>query len=95
MRTPERVEKDLVKQYLTAIKAYQHWPVMNGMGEATLDCIACIGGFYIGIEVKSHTGQYTARQRLTMRKIVAAGGGVFGGTASQIIEGIEKWRFKK
>jgi hypothetical protein len=91
MRTPERIEKDKVRDYLESIGAYQHWPVQQGFGRQTLDCIACVNGHYVGIEVKSHTGNYTARQRLTMKQIVVAGGGVFGGTADQIIEGIAQW----
>jgi len=95
VRTPEGHQKDLVKQYLDGIGAHHFWPVQTGYGAPHLDCIACASGFYLGIEVKAPGGRYTARQKATMRAIVAAGGGVFAGTASQIIEGIEKWRFKK
>ncbi len=91
MRTPERVEKDKVKAFLATITQRQFWPVQMGMGAPALDCIACINGLYVEIEVKAPGGRYTARQKKIMRDIVAAGGGVFAGTADQIIEGLKKW----
>lgn len=91
MRTPERIEKDKVKAFLATVTKRQHWPVTGGWGTPALDCIACINGFYVEIEVKAPGGSYTARQRKLMRDTVASGGGVFSGTADQIIAGLKKW----
>lgn len=91
MRTPEGDEKAKVKEFLAKIGAYQFWPVQMGIGAATVDCLACIRGLFFGIETKASDGRYTARQRKTMKDIAAAGGGVYSGTADEIIGGINKW----
>lgn len=92
MRTPEAIEKAKLKVYLDLIECHHFWPVQMGIGSPALDCIACISGFFVGIEVKAPGGRYTARQKKIMRDIVAAGGGVFSGTAQEIIKGISTWR---
>ena len=95
MRTPERIEKDKVKKYLSTITKRQHWPVTGGWGTPALDCIACIHGFYVEIEVKAPGGARTARQDKLMRDTVESGGGVFSGTGDQIIKGISEWLAKR
>jgi hypothetical protein len=72
--TPEGRIKHLVKKVIAAIPgAYQHWPVQNGMGNPTLDCIACIKGHYVAIETKAPGKKPTPRQELTLSEMLAAG----------------------
>jgi hypothetical protein len=55
-------------------RLYQHWPVMNGMGRPSLDCIVCYYGMYIAIETKAPGRSPTPRQELTIKQIHSAGG---------------------
>lgn len=87
--TPEGKVKDKVKRLLARFcdenksvtlfsgRLYAHWPVMNGMGSPTLDCIACYYGKYIAIETKVEGKALTPRQEQTKAQIEAAGGLVF------------------
>lgn len=88
--TPEGRIKHKVKKVLASIPGcYQHWPVQNGMGSPTLDCIACCKGYYIGIETKAPGKRPTPRQELTMAQINAAGGLVFIIDSEQKVEDLE------
>ena len=78
MITPEGYTKRRVKLSLEKHNAYQFWPVQTGYGSATLDCIACINGNFIGIETKREgVRKPTARQALVMSQIRAAKGKTF------------------
>ena|SRR6516225_8801885 len=72
--TPEGKVKNEVKKQLKALNAYQFWPVQTGMGATTVDCLACLAGLFIAIETKAPGKKPTPLQRLTLDKIVAAGG---------------------
>jgi hypothetical protein len=74
LSTPEGRVKNEVKKQLKALGAYQHWPVLNGMGAPSLDCICCVQGYYVGIETKAPGKHPTPRQQLTIEQIRAAGG---------------------
>ena len=77
MKTPEGKVKDEIKAGLRALGAYQFWPVQMGMGSATIDCLACYRGHFVGIEVKrpDGPGKPTPRQRTVLEDIAKAGGG--------------------
>lgn len=77
--TPEGRVKAKVKKIIDAYKprVYAHWPVQNGMGSPTLDCIGCAGGQYFGVECKAPGEKPTERQAKTMDEIVEAGGTAF------------------
>lgn len=77
--TPEGKVKDKVKKMLRSFgdEVYSHWPVQNGMGMPTLDCIICAYGTYIAIETKVEGKKPTPRQEHTMGQMTAAGGVVF------------------
>lgn len=78
LSTPEGRVKEQVKRVLNRYaNLYHHWPVMNGMGAPTLDCIGCYQGFYFAIETKAPGEKPTARQKLTIDDIRCAGGKVF------------------
>jgi hypothetical protein len=96
--TPEGYEKSKVRQYLSKLGAYQFWPVQTGYGTATIDCLACVGGKFIGIEVKKEgyvPSSFTARQRVTINTIFESGGMVFAGTSEEIIKGLAQWLLKQ
>ncbi len=86
MATPEGKVKAMVKNLLAEFdradkdgfgRLYSHWPVMNGMGMPSLDCIVCYYGMYIAIETKAPGKAPTPRQSLTISQMIAAGGLVF------------------
>lgn len=72
--TPEGKEKIKLRAWLKEIGAYRFSPVQMGMGQPTLDELCCIGGRFVGIEVKAAGKKPTARQIRTMEAIRAAGG---------------------
>jgi hypothetical protein len=78
-KTPEGKVKDLVKKMLKDFgpEVYSHWPVQNGMGSPTLDCIICAWGSYVAIETKVEGKDLTPRQNTTMSTMVAAGAVVY------------------
>ena len=70
----ERTIKDAVKKRLKALGAYQLWPVQMGLGETTVDCLACYKGQFFGIECKAPGESPTLKQNITLRQIQNAGG---------------------
>lgn len=79
MSTPEGKVKDHVKAVMAQFKPklYAHWPVQNGMGEPTLDCVGSINGRSFAIECKAPGKVMTPRQEQTALKMRAAGVKVF------------------
>lgn len=75
--TPEGKIKAKVKALLKQYGAYYHMPVQNGMGEPTLDFVACLRGYYIAVETKAPGKKPTPRQLVTMEQMRAAGAFVF------------------
>jgi hypothetical protein len=75
--TPEGKVKAKVKALLKEFRAYMHMPVQNGMGEPTLDFIACLRGHFIAVETKAPGKKPTKRQEVTMQQMIAAGAFVF------------------
>jgi|SRR5579863_68565 len=92
--TPEGYEKQQVKAFLKSLGAYQFWPVQMGYGAATIDCLACINGRFVGIEVKKkdyRPSDITKRQAVILNQIDTAKGEIFVGDADQIIENMKAW----
>lgn len=89
--TPEGKVKDKVKKLLKKYGTYQHWPVLNGMGAPTLDCVGCKEGKYFAIETKAGNKQPTLRQAITMRDMRAAGAAVFLVNDVTGVEELETW----
>jgi hypothetical protein len=76
--TPEGKVKTAVKRLLNCYaNLYQHWPVLNGMGKPTLDCIGIYYGQGFAIETKAPDKKPTPRQWDTIKDIQTAGGMVF------------------
>jgi len=86
--TPEGKIKAAVKRELTAIGAYHHWPVQNGMGAPCLDCHGCYKGMYFAIETKRPGGVPTVRQDETIRQIATARGLVFVVSSNEGVKSI-------
>lgn len=55
---------------------YAHWPVQNGMGAPSLDCVVCYYGCFVAIETKAPGKKPTPRQELTIRQMTDAGAAV-------------------
>lgn len=79
--TPEAKVKAYLKKKLTALGAWQYWPVSMGMGAHGIpDCIGCYKGRFFGVEVKApgRRGQKnrgcSALQVMQLNNIRAAGG---------------------
>lgn len=77
--TPEGRVKDRVKRIIKRYKkrVYSHWPVLNGMGEPTLDCSGTVGGRAFYVETKKAGENLTFRQQTTAANMRAAGATVF------------------
>lgn len=87
MSTPESKIKNEVKKILNEfagdgmpfpdntmhkpLKAF--WPVQNGMGSPSLDCLVCYYGLMIAIETKAPGKKPTPRQETTIAEYRAAG----------------------
>jgi hypothetical protein len=73
----EKTVKAAVRKRLKEIGAYQHWPVLIGLGESTLDVIGCYKSKFFGIECKRPGGRLTERQKHVIENIQKAGGITF------------------
>lgn len=73
--TPEGRIKKRVKELLDSASCHHFWPVQNGMGSATLDCITArpSDGHVLAIETKAPGERPTARQKATARDMMARG----------------------
>jgi len=73
--TPEGKTKDRLKAFLKEWGAYYFFPVQTGLGAATVDCLVCANGRFIGIETKKKGVKTpTKRQAMTMKQIKQAKG---------------------
>jgi hypothetical protein len=73
MMTPEGRVKAKLKKELVEHGYYQFWPVQTGYGAATVDCLACSLGVFVGFECKAPGKKLTPRQLTTMRAMRKAG----------------------
>ena len=89
--TPEGKVKEKVKKILKKYSVYQHWPVLNGMGAPTLDCVGCANGRFFAIETKAANKQPKPRQEITMRDMRAAGATVFLVNEVEGMNELESW----
>jgi hypothetical protein len=76
---------------IAVIEGYFHCPVVNGMGEPTLDFIGCYLGRFFAIETKAHNKQMTDRQELTATVMREAGGVVFLINDETGVEPLKHW----
>jgi penicillin-binding protein-related factor A (putative recombinase) len=76
---------------IAVIDGYYHCPVVNGMGEPTLDFIGCYRGKFFAIETKAHDKQMTDQQELTAQVMREAGGAVFLINDETGVEPLKQW----
>jgi hypothetical protein len=77
--TPEGKIKKMVKELLAHValgarEPYAFWPVPNGMGPSSLDCLICYYGVFVAVETKAPGKKPTPRQEFTIACIEKAGG---------------------
>lgn len=90
MRSPEGHEKQEIKKYLDSIGAWHFSPYMAGFGKSGVpDIVCCLGGKFVGIEVKREGKAPTAIQNRTMEEISASGGIAIWGTADKVISDLK------
>ena len=73
------------------VLGYFHCPVVNGMGEPTLDFIGCYQGRFFAVETKAGSKQMTDRQELTAFTMREAGGAVFLINDETGVEPLKQW----
>ena len=87
MKTPEGYVKSDVDKYLKVLKAYVIKPATFGFGKSGApDRCCCIGGRFVGIEIKKEGGTPTAGQQLRMTEIRRAGGIALWGDSIEMIK---------
>lgn len=97
--TPEGRVKEKVKEIIKAYKphVYAHWPVLNGMGVPTLDCVGCANGEFFAVETKAAGKDLTPRQRVTQEEMRKAGARVFVivGVDDVELKAFDSWLHKR
>jgi hypothetical protein len=92
MKTPEGFEKDKIKAYLKSIGAWYLVAHMTSFGKGGApDILACLGGRFVGIEVKRPGKGPTPRQKTRIEEIKQAGGFACWGTADKVITELTLW----
>lgn len=87
MKTPEGYVKSDVDKYLKAIGAYVIKPGTFGFGASGApDRCCCIGGKFVGIEIKREGAVPTPVQNLRMKTIRRAGGIALWGDSAEMIK---------
>ena len=75
MSTPESKTKKKVVDLLKSISAYYFFPVTGGFGRSGVpDIVACVNGWFVGIECKAGSNKPTALQQKNLEEILLAGG---------------------
>lgn len=88
MSNPEKKVENSIKRYLDQLGAY--YVKIHGsayMPAGTPDIIACVDGYFIGIEVKKPKGgKVTEIQKFQIKKIQNARGVAFVATSKEQVE---------
>jgi hypothetical protein len=89
------LEKNITNAILRYLKKQPQtfaWKEHGGMyGTSGIpDIICCIGGRFVAFEVKTETGQLSELQKITIEKIIAAGGSAHKVTSLQDVKEILK-----
>lgn len=73
--TPERAVKKKVRELFQAEKVHYITPATGGYGvSGAQDFIACVNGFFLGVECKAGGNELTALQKMAMHATWEAGG---------------------
>ena len=76
MATPEGKVKNNIRKVIEKFgsRIDPFWPVPAGYGESHLDCILCVAGSFVAIEVKAPGKKPTPRQKYRIGTTERAGG---------------------
>lgn len=99
---PEKIFEDKIKEYLASQGAWYVKFFANRMTKVGIpDILACVNGYFIGIEVKAQNGKPSELQIFHCNKIRQAGGFAFVVYPSgfdklkNVIDGLKHDRFNK
>lgn len=99
----EKTFENKIKKYLESRGAWfvKYWVGAQYTKSGVPDILACVNGYFVGIEVKAPNGKPSEIQLYNVRKINAAGGFAFVLYPSkfdafkQFIEGLERDEFNR
>ncbi len=73
--TPDGRVKKAHKDYFDSMGWYHYWPIPMGMGGPIVDCLLCVEGKFVAIEVKKPgTCTPTKRQGFVLKRVHQSGG---------------------
>ena len=74
-RTPEKIVKDKVVDILKDEGVYYFFPATHGFGRSGVpDIVACVGGWFVGMECKAEKNKVTPLQAREIECIRSNGG---------------------
>lgn len=75
----EKLFENKIKVYLKGLNAYfiKYWAGSQFTKSGVPDILACVNGFFVGIEVKAQSGHPSELQLYNIQKIREAGGFAF------------------
>lgn len=75
----EKTYENKIKKYLESRGAWfvKYWAGAHYTKSGIPDILACVNGYFVGIEVKAEDGKASPLQLLNVQKIRAAGGFAF------------------
>ena len=75
----EKVFENKIKEYLKSLDSYfiKYWAGSQFTKSGVPDILACVNGFFVGIEVKAPNGKPSELQLHNIEKIREAGGFAF------------------
>ena len=79
MMAQEKTFENKIKKYLESNDAWfiKYWAGAQYTKSGIPDILACVNGYFVGIEVKAEDGKASPLQLLNVQKIRAAGGFAF------------------
>lgn len=79
MMAQEKTFENKIKKYLGSNDAWfiKYWAGAQYTKSGIPDILACVNGYFVGIEVKAEDGKASPLQLLNVQKIRAAGGFAF------------------
>lgn len=84
---PEKKVENQIKKYLLSLNAYFIKTVGGSVAAGTPDIIACVNGFFVGIEVKRpEGGKVSELQKNHLKRIVQSGGFAFIATSKEEVK---------
>jgi hypothetical protein len=89
--TPEGKVKLRVKELLARYGCYAFWPVQQGYGARTLDCLGCHNGRAFAIETKAPGKKMTEQQAAIAERMERSRCKVFEISTPEHLAALELW----